>query len=296
MRFGPKGLGSVCATLLAGAAMGQVTGSISGAVNDPTSAAVPNAKISVLLPSGKTPVLATQTNSEGLFFLPAVLPGTYVLTVEAPGFNKVTLNGLNVDPGKETPVPVVKLELKSTTETVEVVETAGAVQTTSPQISTTITQAQIERLPVLDGQVSTIYITQAGVTNSRTTTSINGLRPSFTNVYVDGVNAQDSVRTNALDLLPAKLTIAEADEVVISMSNTNPSIGGNATTVSIVTPSGKDEFHGSGYWFNRNSYFAANDWFNNKNGVARPRENLNQLGGTVGGPILKDNAAVLRGL
>ncbi len=273
---------------IAGSVFGQVTGSISGAVNDATGAAVPNAKIGVMLPGGKTPIVTTQTNNDGLFFVPVIHSDTYNLTVEASGFNKTTLSGVHVEPGKETPVPTVKLEVASTKETVEVVETAATVQTTSPQIATTITQQQLSKLPVIDGQISTVYITQAGVNSARTSTSINGLRPSFTNVLVDGIDVQDSVRTNALDLLPGKLTVSEASEVTIATSNNNPSISGNATVISIVTPSGGNQFHGTGYWFNRNSYFAANNWFNNKNGITRPRENLNQLGGTVGGPIIKD--------
>jgi Carboxypeptidase regulatory-like domain len=267
---------------------GQVSGSISGSVVDPTGAGIPNAKISILLPGGKTSILSAHTSSEGLFFIASVRPDTYDLAIEASGFTRTTLTGLHVESGKESPVPSVRMEVASTRDTVEVVETATAVQTTSPQIANTISQAQIQKLPVIDGQISSIYITQAGVNNGRATTSINGLRPSFTNVYVDGINVQDSVRTNALDLLPGKLTVFEVDEVTISTSNTSPTIGGNATAISIVSPSGQNEYHGTGYWVNRNSYFAANNWFNNRNKIGRPRENLNQLGGAVGGPIIKD--------
>ena len=161
-------------------------------------------------------------------------------------------------------------------------------QTTSAEVSTTLSQAQIESLPVLDRQVSVLFITQAGVTGDRTVTAINGLRPGYTNVLLDGINIQDSVRTNSLDFLPNKLTIGQIAEMTVATSNLDSSIGGSASVVSLSTPSGTNFFHGNAYWYNRNNYFAANDWFNNKNRIARPFENLNQLGGTIGGPIKHD--------
>src|SRR5580704_19277050 len=110
-----------------------------------------------------------------------------------------------------------------------------------------------------------------------------------TNVTLDGINIQDNfIRINGLDYLPNKLTIAEVQELTISSSNANPAIGGNASAISLSSPSGTNLFHGSAYWYNRNNALSANDWFNNTDGVARPFLNLNQFGGTVGGPIKKD--------
>jgi hypothetical protein len=126
------------------------------------------------------------------------------------------------------------------------------------------------------------------VSNSRTVSSIHGLRPSYTNILLDGINIQDTVRTNAVDLIPNRLTIGQIAEATIATSNVNPTIGGNATSISMSTASGKNEFLGHAYWYNRNSHFSANNWFNNAEGVDRPFLNLNQLGGTLGGPVVKD--------
>src|SRR5262249_3626840 len=82
--------------------------------------------------------------------------------------------------------------------------------------------------------------------------------------------------------------IAQVAEFTISTTNANPTIGGGASTIVLVSPSGTNQLHGSGYWFNRNSFLSANNWFNNKNGVDRPLLNLNQAGGTLGGAIIKD--------
>ncbi len=241
------------------------------------------------MPNGATAVLTTTTNSEGIFDFTAVRPDYYVLTVETQGFAKYSLGNIKIDPARTLSLPAIKLSLSTTALTVEVNAGAQAIDTSTAEVATTVSQGQIVNLPVLDRQISNLFATQAGVgTNSRTATVINGLRPSYANLTLDGVNIQDSVRTNPLDYLPNKLTIAQVAEFTVSTSNANPTIGGNAATIALVTPSGGNQLHGSGYWYNRNSFFSSNDWFNNMNGVDRPRVNLNQIGGTLGGPVKKD--------
>ena len=76
--------------------------------------------------------------------------------------------------------------------------------------------------------------------------------------------------------------------MTISTSNSNSTLGGGAAQVSFVSPSGTNSYHGNAYWYNRNSVFAANDWYNNKDGIEKPFLNQNQFGGSLGGPIVKD--------
>ena len=250
---------------------------------------VPNATVSLFLPGGKAAVLATRTDSAGIYDFSAVRPDVYSLVVEAAGFAKHTEEQVKVDPAREQALPLIKLALSSTSTEVDVVSSVEVVDTTSAEIASTVTQAQVEKLPVLDRQINNLFVLEAGVSqNTRANTVINGMRPTFTNLTLDGINIQDSVRLNSLDFVPNKITIAQVNEFTVSTANVNPTIGGAASTIALVTPSGTNSLHGSAYWFNRNNYFAANDWFNNKNGVARPFLNLNQLGGTIGGPIKHD--------
>src|SRR5207244_1675331 len=124
---------------------------------DQTGAAVPNARVSLLLHGGKIPVIATQTTADGLFTISTVRPDLYDLAVEAQGFSKSTVTSVRVEPSKDTDVSV-KLEVASTVESVQVTDTApGAIQTSTADVSTTVTQAQIENLPVLDRQVSYLF-------------------------------------------------------------------------------------------------------------------------------------------
>ena len=256
---------------------------------DPSGAATANAKVSLYLPGGKTPVLTTETNAEGSYSFAAVRPDLYRLVIEIPGFTKYELAEVKVDPARQLGLPPIKLALATSSQAVEVNSSIQSIDTATAEISTTVSQGQITNLPVLGRQIVNLFNTQAGVTqNNRAATVINGMRPSYSNVLFDGVNVQDSVRLNDLDLLNNRFTIAQVAEFTVSTTNASPTIGGGASTIVLSSPSGTNQLHGSGYWFNRNSYFAANDWFNNKNGIARPPVNLNQVGGTIGGPIIKD--------
>src|SRR5215469_1785954 len=276
--------------LLAGAtSFAQLTGRLTGTVADPQGAAVPNASVSLRLPGGKAPLLTTRTDSAGIFDFSAVRPDVYDLVVEAMGFAKHTQEQVKVDPAREQQLPPIKLALGATATELTVAASVEGVDAATAEIATTITQSQIENLPVLDRQISNLFALEAGVSqNGRANTVINGMRPSYSNLTLDGINIQDSVRTNALDFVPNKVTISQVNEFTVSTSNADSTIGGAASTVSLITPSGTNQLHGSGYWFNRNNFFAANDWFNNQNGVSRPFLNLNQLGGTIGGPIKHD--------
>ena len=271
---------AVLTTLLTATSIyAQLAGRLSGTVVDQTGASVANARVSLFLPEGKSPLLTAETNAEGSFNFSAVRPDLYRLVVELAGFTKYELAEVKIDPARQLGLPPIQLALATASQSVEVVSNSPAIDTASAEISTTVTQSQITNLPVLGRQIVNLFNTQAGVTqNNRTATVINGMRPSYSNVLFDGVNVQDSVRTNDLDLLNNRFTIAQVAEFTVSTTNASPTIGGGASTIVLSSPSGTNHLHGSGYWFNRNNFFSANDWFNNKNGIATPPVNLNQIG------------------
>jgi outer membrane receptor protein involved in Fe transport len=171
---------------------------------------------------------------------------------------------------------------------VEVTEGADTVQTTSTEISTTITADQIRRLPVGDRNPLGFIATQAGVSSTQFATNINGAHESASNVTLNGVNIQDNyLRDNDLDFTPNLLLLDQVQEFTITTSLSSASASGGSQ-VSFVTPSGTNHFHGSGYWQNRNNKFAADDFFDNQEGNGLPRLNLNNVGATLGGPIKRD--------
>lgn len=274
---------------LAFPAFGQVAGRVTGTVVDPSGAAIPNASVNLVLPGTTAKVFSTVTTAEGSFDILSVRPETYDLVVEVAGFMKLTLRALKVDPARETTVGSLKLEVASLAESVDVTAQTQNVQTTTSEIATTVNKTQIQNLPTMNRSPLAFTLTQVGVNAGRGSTTINGMRVSFNNVTLDGINVQDNyIRTNAMDFLPNLLLLDQVAEVTVSSSNAPTAAGGGASQVSFITPSGTNQYHGSVYWSNRNNWFAANTWFNNQAKTKRPFLNQNQVGGSVGGYIIKN--------
>jgi hypothetical protein len=271
-------------------AAAQLSGRISGSVMDQSGAAAPGATVNLYLGGGDRPLLSTTTAADGTYNFIGVRSADYDLTVEATGFLKYTLRGIVADPARETSVPEIKLALPSVSQSVEVAADVQGVEITNAEISGTISMEEIRNLPILDRDALSILQTQPGVVaNGNSTTVINGLRTSFSDVTLDGVNIQDNyIRDNALDFTPNKLLVGQVRSMTIVSANGNAATSGGATEAAFSTPSGTDQFHGEAYWYDRNNYFSADDWFNNQSGIARPFLNQNQFGAIMGGPIRKD--------
>lgn len=275
--------------LLVPAVEAQVTSTVTGTVMDSSGAAIAGASVGLRLPGGTADVFASTTNAQGAFTIVSVPPNTYDLTVQNPGFQKTTLSHIDVLPGRTFDVPPIKLEVAATTSTVDVQESANTVQTTSAEVSTTITKTQIQDLPTMNRSPLGFLQSQAGINNARGNTTVVGQRSTYINVTLDGVNIQDNyIRQNDLDFLPNLLLLDQVSEVSVTSSNAQASAGGGSSQITFVTPSGTNEFHGKGYWSNRNSALAANSFFNNQAGVKIPHLNQNQIGGVIGGPVKKD--------
>jgi hypothetical protein len=268
----------------------QFSGRVTGAVVDGSGSAVPGATVDLYLSGGQKPLLSVKTTSDGLYHFIGVRPADYDLTVDAKGFVKAAVRGVAVDASRETSVATVHLQLPTITQTVDVMAEVQGVETTNAEISGTISTEEIRNLPILDRDVLSVLQTQPGVVyNGNSDTVINGLRTSYSNVTLDGINIQDNyIRDNALDYSPNKLLMGQVRQMTLVSSNANAAATGGATETAFSTPSGTDQFHGEAFWYNRNNYFSANDWFNNQAGVPRTFLNQNQFGGSVGGPIRKD--------
>jgi hypothetical protein len=276
-------------SVLSASCLAQVTGRLSGSVTDASGAAVPNATVNLLLAGGAKPLLSTVTTADGLFSFTNVRPEFYDLSIESKGFLTYTLRNVKVDPARETSLPRIQLELAAVTQSIEVSANAQTVQTGNAEISTTVTSDQVRLLPVLDRDPTTLIATQAGVAVSASDIVINGTRSSYSNMTLDGINIQDNfIRTGGLGYQPNRLVLDQVAEFTVSTSNTNSTVGGGSSQISMTTPSGGNVYHGDVYWFNRNNALAAGNWFDNKDGIPQAFLNQNQIGGKVSGAIIKD--------
>lgn len=271
---------------------GQDTGWITGSVVDPSGAAIAKATVNLMLHGGAKPLATTVTTDQGLFTLQTLRPVYYDLTVDATGFQQYKLENVKVDPSRPTDLPRITLAVSIAGQQVTVTAGLESIQTTSPELSTTVTADQIEGLPVGDRNPLEFISTQAGVSSGVANgyeTDINGQRSSFSSVTLDGINIQDNfIRTGDLDFTPIEPLLSEVQEFTVVQSNENASAAGGASQVNFTTPSGTNEFHGTLFWQNRNNSFTANDFFDNQDGNHLPRLNLNQGGPSIGGPIKRD--------
>ena len=164
------------------------------------------------------------------------------------------------------------------------------VPTTTPEVTTTVEQAQIVSLPLNGRNPITLIQLQAGVASlGRTNTAINGGRPTWTEVTQDGINIQDNfIRTNSLDFVPNRPTSDSVGEFSIVTTAQGADAAGGATQVRLITPSGTNTFRGNAFEYIRHSRFAANNFFNERSNQPVPYLNRNQFGGSAGGPLQKN--------
>ncbi len=268
----------------------QFSGRLNGSVQDASGAPVPDATVSLVLSGGRKALLSTKTGRDGGWHFTGVRSTEYDITVEAAGFATSTLRQITVDPARENDVAPVTLQLATVSQSLDVVADQQKVETGNAEVSDTINVEELQKLPAIDRDPLSLVQTLPGVVNQGNSyTTINGLRTSYSNMTLDGINIQDNyLRDNALDYSPNRVLLGQIRQMTLVTSNQNAAASGGATQLAFETPSGTNTFHGEALWYNRNNDFAANDWFNNQAGVARSRLNQNQAGFSIGGPIRKD--------
>jgi Carboxypeptidase regulatory-like domain len=291
------GFTRVCAAMIlalamASAASAQTTlGRLAGTVLDQSGGVLPGA--TVTLTSVQTNQVQTTVTSEtGAFLFPQVAVGTYKVEIVLEGFKTGTFTDVVINVGQEYSL-TAKLELGALTETVTVEAGASLVKTTTPEVTATVQQRQVLDIPLANRDVTNLIKLQPGVQaiGNRAQTTINGGRPTWTQVTLDGINIQDNfIRTNSLDFLPNRPNSDNVAEFAITTSVSGAESAGGATSVRMITPSGTNRFTGSVFEFNRDNKFAANSFFNNAAvpKVEKSELSRHQFGGRIGGPIVRN--------
>ncbi len=270
-----------------------VTGTIAGTVTDPSGEAIAGAKVTVTNASTSEPRSAA-ANEEGAFNLVALQPGTYDLRVEHAGFKAYERRGVVVSANEHVSLSDIVMQIGEVNETVSVVAEAAQVQTDSSEHSAELTNTQLTNLTARGREVVSMLRTIPGVqyqadqdsTGGSYGTSTPNIAGSFsgTNILaVDGVVSNDQGTPNVFSSVT---TLDAIGEVKVLLNSYQAEYAGNGgPIVQVVTRSGTREFHGSAYEYIRNDALNANDFFNNRNGVRRPRYRYNTFGGSLGGPV-----------
>src|SRR6185369_15244219 len=230
------------------------------------------------------------TNQAGLFTAKELPVGTYKVTVEAKGFKTVQNPSLTLNVGSIQKVDF-KMQLGEAREVVEVSGEATQVNVEDSKLTSTVTSAQVENLPLNGRNVYDLVQLAPGAVNVRgvmsengANTVVNGLRENFNGFLING--SSNKGLSGGAVTQPIEDTVQEFQQLTLNMSAQYGNSAGSVT--NLVTKSGTNDYHGSGWWFNRNDYFDANNFFANQSGTPRQALRFNQFGGTFGGPIVKD--------
>ena len=269
-----------------------VSATLVGTATDNTGAIVPKATVEIL--EDATGIKHTDvTNASGNYTFPDLTPGTYTVTVSAPGFKKETRAGVDVAVNTTTRVDIT-LQAGSITETVTVTGAPPIMETDRADVSVNIEAQALSSMPIGVNQNFQFALTLApGVgppifehsqffnAASSIQTEVNG-QPRVGNSYqIEGVD--DDERTGLLQvMIPPEQAIATVD---ISTSNYEPELGRAVGTVAnVILKSGTNNFHGLVTEYVQNNDLNARAYFNTSTGHIA----YNYFGGTVGGPIKKD--------
>ena len=202
-------------------------GRVAGTVLDESGAVLPGATIT-LINTGTDQTQTAVTDAAGAFLFPQVPVGTYKVSIAMQGFKGVEYNDVIVAVGQEYSL-TARLELGDVTEVVSVTAGSSLVSTTSPEVTATVLQRQVLDIPLANRDVTNLIKLQPGVQPfiNRANTSINGGRPTWTQVTLDGINIQDNfIRTNSLDFLPNRPTSDNVAEFSITTSVSGAELGG----------------------------------------------------------------------
>jgi hypothetical protein len=282
-------------------AQSAVDGAIGGTVTDASGAVVGNARI-VIHNNGNNAEVTVTADGSGFFRAMNLQPGAYNVTITGPGFETYRSINAIVQVGAFTTIDA-HLQIGSSAQTVEVTGQAPLVNTISPEIAEVVPQSAIQNVPENNYRWSAFALLTPGVVNDSNgygLLSFRGQSTLLNNITIDGTDdnqaffSEERGRTRA-----GYSTIKEAvQEFQVNTSNYSVEYGRSAGgIVNSVTKSGSNAFHGSGYYYDRDSQWAAINPtvfhpVDTPTGYVaelfKPTDLRRQYGLTFGGPILKD--------
>ncbi len=274
------------------------TATVTGTVSDAQGAAVAGAKV-VAVNQGTKLEYNAQTSDSGVYTIPFLPVGSYVISIEASGFKKLVSNEITLEVNQTARINL-SLQVGGVSETVNVTDVAPVLQTESVTVGGVISGNTTTALP-LNGRnfqqltllvPGTINPNPAGFNspNGQGRPYVNGNREQGNSFLLDGISVDETI-DNRIGYKPNIDAIAEFR---VETSNSSAEFGNvTGATVNATMKSGTNNFHGNVFEFLRNDKFDAVPWFTNRNSTPtspalKPKLRQNIFGGTLGGPIIKE--------
>ena len=261
---------------------------ITGIVTDATGAAVPSAEV-VLTNNATGVIVRTQTNTQGVYLAPSLLAGPYTASFGAAGFSKREIKDIELRVGQQFRLDV-SLEVGNLTESVQVTAEAEQLQRETAEMSQTLTSNEIRNLPLNNRNPYALMQFTAGISaggadpsglDYADRVSINGSRSRGNSFIIDGAS---SLHIGGIgERIGSIEAFSEAKVLTNTYSAEYGRTAGGVMVFSI--KSGTNEYHGTGYEYHRNSSLNAGNWADNATGRTAATRQLNEFGGTFGGPV-----------
>ena len=276
-------------------------GTVSGVLTDASGAAVEGANV-VLADQQKGYTFNTTSDSTGRYLFRTVPPGVYVVSAGAKGFGRSVSVRFKVDIN-ENATTNLTLKVAGTSQTVEVSAQAQAIQTNDAETGQVINRRFINDLPLIDRSVIALTALAPGVTEmddqcsefagngtcTGTNFVSNGSRGSTADILADGASVTNSEPNGGITAATYLPSPEAVEEFKVEQTNFSAEYGfSGSSVVNMVTRSGTNKFHGSGYEFYRDNRLNANNWFADRAGQPISPGHRNNYGFTIGGPILKN--------
>lgn len=270
----------------------STTGAISGTVTDPSGGVVPNATVTATS-TGTGASRTVQTGPSGTYDFPQLPLGEYRLNVKASGFRSADVGPITVQVAQAV-TQNIALELGQATQTVEVSAQGSVIQVDNPNTTTTVSAQAIANLPNPGGDLTfEAQFAPGGVMNNTGgygNVEFNGLPATSNNFTIDGLDANDPfLNLNNSGATNLQLGLDAIQEVSVNTTSYATDQGRlGASQINYTTKSGTNQIHGQLHEIWNGSRFNTADYFVNATGGQKPRSNVNEFGGNVGGPIIKD--------
>jgi Carboxypeptidase regulatory-like domain/TonB dependent receptor/TonB-dependent Receptor Plug Domain len=277
------------------------TGTLVGTVTDAKGGVISQAKVTVKN-VGTNATRELTTSLSGEYSVPLLPPGEYEVSVERPGFKRAVFSGIKLEVDQTVRVDAT-LEIGEVNQQIAVTESAPLLQTDSSTVGQVIDQQKVSQLPLNERNFLAFTLLVPGAQlpsdGSQNSTqggaiSVNGAREQANNFLLDGVDNND-LAINQYTVLPS---VDAIQEFKVQSSDSSAEYGrSGGAQINVVTKSGTNQFHGTGFEFVRNRHLDAKNFFDQPYCTASsaagtcgpiPRLDRNQYGGTIGGPIRKD--------
>jgi hypothetical protein len=271
-------------------------GTLSGNITDPSGSVVPGAKVT-LVDQQKGYQHATTSDSSGRYVFTSIPPGLYTVSVEVEGFEKTVRNNITLNVS-ENVTANLGLKVATSKQSIQVESQAENIHTEDAVTGQVVNRRFINDLPLVDRYVLDFVSLAPGVNNQSDSNGVgdtgtnfisNGSRGAMADILMDGASITNFEPNGGVTNVTYTPSAEAVEEFKVQQSNFSAEYGfSGSSIVNMITRSGTNAFHGSGYDFIRNQMTDANNWFNNEFGVPLAPVHRNNYGGTIGGPIWKN--------